>query len=573
MINYLQDLRIRAKLYILIGVALIGMLVIGGMSFYLMGRMNDMTSDISTSWLPSIDIARDLNATLSRVRLNELGYITAVSDDVEGTSLKELQDEKAYMDTLLATYGGLIDEEERDFYESAAALWTQYKQADEEMMALARQGRAEEARMILEGGCVELYDSLSDVFGSIITYNTEGSDAATEESDSLYITATSLMAAVILVVILVGVFFSIVIVRLIKLPISEIENAATKMAEGDLDVKIAYTSKDELGVLAAQVRRLIQKLQVIIDDEDRFLAQMAAGDFTVDTVCEGEYTGGFYPLLISFRGIAEKLNDTMLQINQSSAQVASGAEQVSNGAQALSQGATQQASSVQELAATINEISNKVNQNADNAQQANAMAGCVRTEMNVSNEKMQQMIQAMGDISNCSSEIGKIIKTIEDIAFQTNILALNAAVEAARAGAAGKGFAVVADEVRNLASKSAEASKNTAALIENSLKAVENGTQIADETAQSLLQAVNAVNQMTGVIGQISEASSEQAGSIAQIIMGMDQISSVVQTNSATAQESAAASEELSSQSQLMKRLVGRFKIKSGTSNTAEPLS
>ncbi len=573
MINYLQDLRIRAKLYILIGVALIGMLVIGGMSFYLMGRMNDMTSDISTSWLPSIDIARDLNATLSRVRLNELGYITAVSDDVEGTSLKELQDEKAYMDTLLATYGGLIDEEERDFYESAAALWTQYKQADEEMMALARQGRAEEARMILEGGCVELYDSLSDVFGSIITYNTEGSDAATEESDSLYITATSLMAAVILVVILVGVFFSIVIVRLIKLPISEIENAATKMAEGDLDVKIAYTSKDELGVLAAQVRRLIQKLQVIIDDEDRFLAQMAAGDFTVDTVCEGEYTGGFYPLLISFRGIAEKLNDTMLQINQSSAQVASGAEQVSNGAQALSQGATQQASSVQGLAATINEISNKVNQNADNAQQANAMAGCVRTEMNVSNEKMQQMIQAMGDISNCSSEIGKIIKTIEDIAFQTNILALNAAVEAARAGAAGKGFAVVADEVRNLASKSAEASKNTAALIENSLKAVENGTQIADETAQSLLQAVNAVNQMTGVIGQISEASSEQAGSIAQIIMGMDQISSVVQTNSATAQESAAASEELSSQSQLMKRLVGRFKIKSGTSNTAEPLS
>ncbi|MCI8727391.1 MAG: HAMP domain-containing protein [Hungatella sp.] len=563
MINYIRNLRIRFKLYVLIGVALIGMLVIGGMSFSLMGRMNDMTSDISTSWLPSINTARDLTSTLSNIRLNELGYLTAISDDVEASSLQYLQKEKEEMDTLLATYGGMIDEEERDFYENAMNLWSQYDKADEEIMALAKEGRSEEARAILEGECVGLYNSLNSAFNDIIVYNTEGSDAATEESFFLYRTATFVMAAVILVIILIGVYFSFVVVRLIKEPVSEIENAAIKMAEGDLDVKISYTSRDELGVLAEQVRRLIHKLQLIIDDENKFLAKMAAGDFTVDSICEEEYTGGFQPVLVSFRGIAEKLNDTMLQINQSSAQVASGSEQVSSGAQALSQGATQQASSVEELAATINEISDKVKQNADNAQQANAKAGGISMEMNVSNEKMQQMIQAMEDISSCSSEIGKIIKTIEDIAFQTNILALNAAVEAARAGAAGKGFAVVADEVRNLASKSAEASKNTSVLIENSLNAVENGTRIADETAQSLLQAVNGVNEMAGIIGQISEASSMQADSIAQITMGIDQISSVVQTNSATAQESAAASEELSSQSQIMKGLVERFKLKS----------
>ena len=562
MIHYIKNLRIRFKLYVLIGVALTGMLVIGGMSFSLMGRMNDMTSDISTSWLPSINTARDLTATLSNIRLNELGYLTAISDDVEASSLQYLQSEKEDMNTLLATYGGLIDEEERTFYENAKNLWDQYNEADEEMMGLAKQGRSEEARAILEGECVELYNALNTAFNDIIVYNTEGSDAATEESFFLYRTATILMAAVIIAVILVGVFFSFVIIRLIKAPISEIENAAIKMAEGDLDVEISYSAKDELGVLAAQVRRLIHKLQVIIDDENKFLAKMASGDFTVDSICEGEYTGGFYPLLISVRGIAEKLNDTMVKINESSAQVASGSQQVSDGAQALSQGATEQASSVQELAATINDISNMVKQNADNARQANEKAGSISTEMNVSNEKMQQMIQAMGDISNSSNEIGKIIKTIEDIAFQTNILALNAAVEAARAGAAGKGFAVVADEVRNLASKSAEASKNTAALIENSLKAVENGTRIADETARSLFDAVNDVNEMTGIIGQISEASSIQADSISQITMGIDQISSVVQTNSATAQESAAASEELSSQSQLMKSLVGRFKLK-----------
>lgn len=566
MIHYIQNLKIRLKLYILVGVALAGMLIIGGMSFSLMGRMNDMTSDISTSWLPSIDTARELTNTLSNIRLNELGYLTAISEEVEASSLQYLQKEKENMDTLLAAYKEMIDEEESGFYEEAESLWSRYDAADEKMMELAGQGRTEEARAILEGECVELYNSLNGAFQEIITYNTEGSDDATEESFSLYRTAVCLMAAIIIAIILVGVFFSFVIIRLIKVPISEIENAAVRMAEGDLDVEISYTSRDEMGVLAEQVRRLIRKLQVIIDDENKFLAKMAAGDFTVDSICEGEYTGGFHPLLVSFRGIAEKLNDTMLQISQSSAQVANGSEQVSSGAQALSQGATEQASSVQELAASISEISDKVNENADNAQQANAMAGSVSMEMNVSNDKMQQMMQAMGNISSCSGEIGKIIKTIEDIAFQTNILALNAAVEAARAGTAGKGFAVVADEVRNLAGKSAEASRNTSVLIENSMKAVENGTRIAGETAQSLLQAVNAVNEMTGIIGQISEASSNQAEAISQITMGIDQISSVVQTNSATAEESAAASEELSSQSQMMKNLVNKFKLKDGSS-------
>ncbi|MEH2945932.1 methyl-accepting chemotaxis protein [Sporofaciens sp. JLR.KK001] len=562
MIKRIQNLKISFKLYILVGVALIGMLIIGGMSFNLMGKLNEKTSDISTSWLPSVDTGRAMTATLSNIRLNELGYLTAISDEIEQLSLKYVESEKSKMDSLLTKYESLIDQEEKPYYENALNLWTQYSQADDKLMALAKQGNTDEARSILEGECVELYNSLNTAFSDIVTYNQNGSEEETVSSERLYRNALIFQAGIIIVIIIIGVFFSFVIIRGIKFPIFEIEKAASRMAQGDLDIDISYTSKDELGVLSDQVRELIRKLQMIIDDENKFLAQMASGDFTVDSTCETEYTGGFKPLLISFRAIAEKLNHTILQISESSAQVASGSDQVSSGAQALSQGATEQASSVEELAATINEISEKVKQNAENARQANHMAGVVGSEMQTSNQKMQEMMQAMNNISNCSDEIGKIIKTIEDIAFQTNILALNAAVEAARAGTAGKGFAVVADEVRNLAGKSAEASKNTSVLIENSLRAVENGTLIADETAQSLLQTVKGVEEVANIISQISEASNNQAEAISQITMGIDQISSVVQTNSATAQESAAASEELSSQSQLMKDLVGRFRLR-----------
>ena len=401
-----------------------------------------------------------------------------------------------------------------------------------------------------------------DALAALADFNTKGSGVAREESVGTYQMAILSQLSVMLVVLLITLGFSVVIIRSIRQPVAEIEMAAMEMAKGNLDVAIDYHSEDELGMLSDQIRELIRKLQAIIDDENQFLAKMAAGDFTVDSVCEQEYIGGFHPVLISFRTIAKKLNDAMCQMHNSSSQVSNSSDQVSSGAQALSQGATQQASSIEELAATITDISDRIRDNAENANHANSKVNDVGDEMNLSNSKMQDMISAMEDISNSSNEIGKIIKTIEDIAFQTNILALNAAVEAARAGSAGKGFAVVADEVRNLASKSAEASKNTAVLIENSIKAVQNGTHIVDETAQSLTKAVEGAKEVTVLVDKISEASKDQSAAISQITIGIDQISSVIQTNSATAQESAAAAQELSSQAQLMRDMVGRFKLK-----------
>ena len=344
-------------------------------------------------------------------------------------------------------------------------------------------------------------------------------------------------------------------------PVKEIESAMLEMSGGHLAVDIRYDSKDEFGDMAGNMRSMAKGVGTIVKDIEIVLSAMADGDFTVHSSSPELYIGDYQKIFQSMKKIKDSFNDTLSTLNRSADQVSSGSDQVSSGAQALSQGATEQASSVEELAASINEISGNINRNAEGAQEAGNKAEAVGEVAGESNRRMQDMLKAMSDINNASGEIGKIIKTIEDIAFQTNILALNAAVEAARAGAAGKGFAVVADEVRNLASKSAEASKNTAVLIENSLHAVENGKRIADETAKSLEEVMTGITDATTMMDTIAKASKEQADAITQITIGIDQISSVVQTNSATAEQSAAASEELSGQAQILKELVRKFRL------------
>lgn len=387
--------------------------------------------------------------------------------------------------------------------------------------------------------------------------------ALTEEDLNRASVTTSIWMVVISVAAMVILIFVLVLVlKKMLRPIGNVVRAAEQISQGNLDINLHSDSNDEIGQLSKAFSQTAEGLKSIIEDENRLLSEMAKGNFEIHSTAHENYIGAFAPLLTSMRNITRSLSSTLYRIDQASDQVASGSEQVSGGAQALSQGATEQASAVQELAATINEISGQIQANTQSAASANEKAVSVENEAMESNRRMQEMLSAMTDISTSSNEIGKIIKTIEDIAFQTNILALNAAVEAARAGAAGKGFAVVADEVRNLASKSAEASKNTSALIESSLKSVENGSRIADDTAKSLESVVEGIKDVASTVGRISEASKVQANSVAQVTMGIDQISSVVQTNSATAEESAAASEELSSQAQTLKGLVQQFQLR-----------
>lgn len=443
--------------------------------------------------------------------------------------------------------------------QSYLAAVTAWENVIPEILSALEANDFDQAKSILVNECTPALNELRD---NAIELNQAIDDSITEvrTAQAQSITRMMILMIVLLVIFVILIIaFATQLIRSILVPLRETKTILEDMRDGDMSHHITYEANDEFGDMADALRSTQKMLGSAFDEITRITTAMVDGDFSVN--CEVELPGSFHTITESLAQLTSQMRKMIANVKASVDQVASGADQVSTGAQSLAQGATEQASAVEELSATINDIATAARKNAEAAKSAKENADMAGSQNAESQGQMTQMIEAMNDITSTSQEISKIIKTIEDIAFQTNILALNAAVEAARAGSAGKGFAVVADEVRNLASKSAEAAKNTTALIENSIKAVENGSSIAHAAAESITASTELTSKAVEKITQIADAAARESESIEQITQGIDQIATVVQTNSATSEESAAASQELSSQAHVLHQIFSSFRV------------
>lgn len=426
-------------------------------------------------------------------------------------------------------------------------------------------------RMVNRESDVLYYGNYADpthiAFAPVSSF-TNGWSLAIESPRSIYVESVLATVEIILVLVAVSVGAAILTAVLVSnhivKPIKQCSERIKKLSVGDLSSPAdIIKAKDETGVLSVSTAGVVNSMNVIIRDIERILGEMSKGNFGVDTQKNtNAYVGDFESLINAICKINSEISEALYKIELAAEQVSAGSQQVSGSAQNLSHGATEQASSIDQLASTINDISEKTHENLEDCHKAKLSVSEAGELMSEANRQMNSMTDAMGRIDRSSEEITKIIKAIEDIAFQTNILALNASVEAARAGEAGKGFAVVANEVRNLASKSQEAVRNTSSLIGESREAVQEGIRIAGETAATIKKVVEASESVNVIVGKVADSSEAQTNSIRQVTDGINQISAVVQNNSATAEESAATSGELNSQAQQLKNLVSLFKLK-----------
>jgi len=565
----LKNYSVRAKLIISHGVIVLLTLIVALFGLFGVtlsaGRMNTM-QQVSVSATQAAGDVMYATADLQRVTTAMIMVPANMADQLLPPLQTSMNDDVALMGNAAQTlYTALADYPEAiTLVEQVGGLIATSGDQRQAVLDIIATGDSNNANMTYQQGYRQTLMQIQSLSGELkvmvegITGDEYASSLQTNKTLTILLVVLIVLALVFCVISVIAVSNSV------RNPIQQLVEASEQMQMGNLAVadNITYESKDELGALAKSMRETLRFLSSYVTEIGTTLRSIAGGNLNIAEHEITDFRGDFAAFKDSLVYILDKLNATLSDIQIASEQVNAGADQVASGAQALSQGATEQAASVQELAATLGEINEQVQQAGEQAVNTRANTVAELQMMVDCDVQMKEMVSAMDEISQTSEAIGKIIKTIEDIAFQTNILALNAAVEAARAGAAGKGFAVVADEVRSLAAKSAEASQNTSALIEASVAAVQRGVKIADSTAANLQKVAEGARGNAGMVTAIADAAQALATSIEQVATGIDQISAVVQTNSATAEQSAAASEELSGQSAMLTQLINQFHLR-----------
>lgn len=558
-----KNMRVRNKLFLLSGALVLFLLLVSVLSAVMMYRINEVNEIIKSNSLPGVINAEEIKGNVALFSASEIAFATEEDASQREAYMTEMDERATVVEDNIAQYQStVIDEEDQALLDAVSEAWNEYIAAHEEILALGDQGQTAEAMEVLREKSTPLLNKLVESCDTIVEYNNTAAVNRAGQATAQYQASLVAIAVCVAVSLLLTVVLSRLIIRAISVPVVELRDNLSLIKQGYISkTNVLYQSGDELGDLSADVRDISQGLKIVLADQIELLGAFASGNFSAKPKSKEAYVGEFQILLDASMRMSKKIREVFREINMAADQVDSGSDQVSSGAQALSQGATEQASAVEELSATAQDISEKINLNAEHTGTANKQCKIAGERLNESGDKMDQLVSAMGDIKQTSTEIQTIIKAIDDIAFQTNILALNAAVEAARAGSAGKGFAVVADEVRSLAGKSAEASKTTQEMIEKSIRAVETGSDLAIDTAKALKETATYAEGVMSAITDIAKSSAEQAQAIMQVTQGLDQISGVVQTNSATAEQSAAASEQLSGQASMLKAVLDKFQF------------
>lgn len=441
------------------------------------------------------------------------------------------------------------------------AGYQEAKKAAEKIYKLAEEGNKEETLSVYDGIFMSSFETMNKALDEIGMASIADSKASFKLYKSLRVNAILVFCVLAGLALMFTAYVLIILQKSVVVPLAKLVDSCKDLHDGKKIKPLHIDSQDEFGELGRSFEDMSNIISFVIDDTCRILASGAEKNLNARSEDESKYIGKYGEILTSTYAVFSDISNGMRITNGIAEQVSTGSDQISSVAQTLSQGTTEQASAVEQLSVTVSNIAELSKMNAEKANKASTISIESAQVVRESNEYMNQMLEAMNNITATSKEIGKIVKAIDDIAFQTNILSLNAAVEAARAGASGKGFAVVADEVRNLAQRSAEAAKNTTALVESTVAAIESGTKIANATAQSLRIVGEKTEYVGDAIAQIVEASEDQSSATNQVLKGINQVSTVVQTNSATAEESAAAAQELAALAKQLSELTNQYKL------------
>lgn len=558
----MKHLKISRKLQIGFLISIIVTCIVGSIGIFGMSQISEADQSLYDQQTKPLDYLAKMIQSVQAIQIEERNAVLNSGDSSKILQIEGKIDEynKTFLENQTKYLSTLKIAEGINLVKGAGKIYSDnYLTGVKVTLDFAAQGDLEQAKTSMTQG-VEQANEIVGTYNQCFKNSNRDAVSKSTSNKKLTYDLTIILIGMILIGVVACILLCLMIVKSISKPLDELVYATEQFSKGDLSAEITYQSKNEIGRLADSLRSVFTSLQNVVSEISYALGKISEKDISMDSI--RNYAGDFAPISTSMNTILNVLNEFFSIIQVSAEQVRSGSGQVSGGAQELAQGATEQASTIEEVSASIFDVSQKVKENSNNVLQAVEFIDGTTRHVKESNLQMKGMLSAMEAIEASSSEIRKIIKVIDDIAFQTNILALNAAVEAARAGQAGKGFSVVAEEVRNLAAKSADAAKQTTQLIESSISKVAEGSLIANNTAQVLDEATLQIEHVEKQIREIEQASDLQANAMLEISQGIEQVSAVVQTNSATSEESAAASEELTAQADMLKEELIKFKLR-----------